>query len=341
MGFLNPRPHGVYSHTQTNTYQIMKTILFSAAIMLVFNLPAQERGNSGYAPAAANQVYDNAYNYNYGNYGYGYNQHYVSQGNNSVTLPSDSVYLMQARVLINVIPDAYIAVFNIQQEALTVSEAHKLITARIDKFKTAIKGEGVKDEDVFLDLIAQARIYDFKITGKTATETTQGFEIKKNIIIKFTDHSLLEKFMLHASEQEIYDIVKVDYIINDLQKIQDQLRKEAMAILDNKKQFALANSSLVLGDKGLIVYENMNTIYPAQSYRQYVAAETGTVRPSYYETDTWIKEQRKSKTFYFEKQSPAQFDKVINPSMVQIPVQMTLDIGIKYYIGKPEIKKRK
>jgi uncharacterized protein YggE len=249
--------------------------------------------------------------------------------------------MLNARVCINLTPDAYVAVFNIQQEAQTVSACHKLITERIDKFKTAVKNEGVKEEDIFIDLIAQTRIYDFKITGKTATETTQGFEIKKNIIIKFTNHALLEKFMLYASEQEIYDIVKVDYVINDLQKIQEQLRKEAVAILENKKQFATTNSSLVLSDKGLIQYENFNTIYPGQSYRQYTAAETASVQPSYYNRDTWIKEQRKSKTFYFEKQNPAQFDKVLNPLMVQVPVQMTIDISIKYYIGKPELKKRK
>jgi uncharacterized protein YggE len=316
----------------------MKTALFASALFISATLNAQERGNIAYEPAANNVYADNAYNYGYN---YNYNPYQYMTGNNNQLLPNDSVYMFHARVMINVTPDAYMAVFNVQQEALTVSECHKLISARIDKFKTAIKGEGIKDEDIFIDLIAQTRIYDFKIVGKTATETTQGFEIKKNIIIKFTNHALLEKFMLFASEQEIYDIVKVDYIINDMEKIHDQLRKEAVSILESKKQFALANSSLVLSDKGLIQYENMNTIYPAQSYRQYVAAETASVQPSYYNRDTWIKEQRKSKTFYFEKQSPAQFDKVINPSMVQIPVQMTLEMSVKYYIGKPEIKKRK
>ncbi|MFI5203789.1 MAG: SIMPL domain-containing protein [Flavobacteriales bacterium] len=315
----------------------MKTFVFTSALLCAVTLNAQERGNIAYD--ASNNVYvENAVYGNYGSYGY---PRYSYGGNNSQMLPNDSVYTLNARVLINLTPDAYVAVFNVQQEGLNVAECTKLITARIDKFKTAIKNEGVKDEEIFIDLIAQTRIYDYKIVGKTATETTQGFELKKNIIIRFTNHALLEKLLLYAAEQEIYDIVKVDYIINDMEKVQEQLRKEAVSILENKKQFALANSSLILSDKGLIQYENINTIYPAQSYRQYVAAETASVQPSYYNRDTWVKEQRKSKTFYFEKQSPAQFDKVINASMVQIPVQMTLDISVKYYIGKPEPRKRK
>jgi len=317
----------------------MKRIILSATLLVATTLAnAQERGNAAYEANAA--AYGN-YNYGYNNYNY-YNQsNYNYPRNNNQYLPNDSVYTFGARVMINLQPDAYMAVFCVQQEALTVLECSKLITARIDKFKAGIKTLGITDENVFVDLIAQTRIYDFNVVGKTATETKQGFEFKKNIIIKFTDHNLLEKIMLLAAEQEIYDIVKVDYIINDIEKIQNQLRDAAMQTLDNKRKFALENSSLSLSDKGLIQFENFNLVYPQESYKQYTAAETGHVQPTYYSSNAWIKEQRKSKTFYFEKLNPALFDKVINPAMVQIPVQMTLDISVKYYIGKPAPKTRK
>lgn len=313
-----------------------KSILLSVTLLAVYSIAAaQERGNAMYeanAAAYANQGY--GYNYSYNR------QDYLYSRNNNVYLPNDSVYTFGARVMINLQPDAYMAVFCVQQEALSVPECSKLIASRIDKFKGGIKALGIADADIFVDLVAQTRIYDFKIAGKTATETKQGFEFKKNIIIKFTDHSLLEKIMLLAAEQEIYDIIKVDYIINDLEKIQQQLRAEAIKTLDNKRKFVLENSSLLLGDKGLIAYENFNVVYPQESYRQYVAAESGNIQAGYY-SKTWVKEERKSQTFYFEKLNPALFDKVINPAMVQIPVQMTLDISMKYYIGKPVQKTRK
>jgi uncharacterized protein YggE len=243
--------------------------------------------------------------------------------------------------MINVQPDSYIAVFGVSQEAITVSECTRLINDRIDKFKTGLKSLGIKDDDLFVDMIVQTRIYDYKINGKTATENKQGFEIKKNIIIKFNDHALVEKMMISASEQEIFDIVKIDYILNDPEKVQNQLRAAAMEIVGNKKKFVLDNSALVLSDKGLIQYESFNTVYPDKAYKQYVAAETGNVSSSYYNSNTWIKEQRKSKTFYYDSQNPAMFDRVINPVTVKVPIQMSLDVAYKFYIGKPEKKMRK
>lgn len=316
----------------------MQTLLLTAVLTLPYSTFAQERGNAAYeanAPAYGNYGYGN---YNYNNY---YYPPYNQSRNNNYYLPNDSVYTIGTRVMINLSPDAYIAVFCVQQEALTVPECSKLITTRIDKFKAALNTLGITEDNIFVDMIAQTRIYDFRIAGNTATEDKQGFEYKKNIIIKFTDHRLLEKINLLAAEQEIYDMVKVDYIINDIEKVQDQLREVAMQIIENKKKFALANSALDLKDKGIIQAENFNIVFPQEAYRQYTAAETGTIQPTYYDNRKWIKEQRKSKTFYFEKLNPALFDKVINPAMVQVPVQMSLDLNVKYYIGKPEKRTRK
>jgi uncharacterized protein YggE len=298
---------------------------------------AQEAGNVMYADMA-NKAYEGNSVYNSHNYN---QSHKTSGGNFNNYLPNDSVYTFGAKVMINVQPDSYMAVFGVSQEAITVSECTKLINTRIDNFKAGLKALGIKDDDLFVDMIVQTRIYDYKISGKTATETKQGFEIKKNVIIKFTDHSLVEKMMLSAAEQEIFDIVKIDYILNDPEKVQNQLRAAAMEIVGNKKKFVLDNSSLVLSDKGLIQYESFNTIYPDKAYKQYVAAETGNVSSSYYNSNTWIKEQRKSKTFYFDSQNPATFDRVINPVTVKVPVQMSLDVMYKFYIGKPEKKMRK
>ncbi|MFI5205182.1 MAG: hypothetical protein ACHQF2_11860, partial [Flavobacteriales bacterium] len=109
----------------------MKQLLITTAVFCSITLNAQERGNIAYD--ASNNVY--AENSVYGNYNYGYPR-YSHTGNNSQQLPNDSVYTLNARVLINLTPDIYVAVFNVQQEALTVAQCTKLITERIDKFKT-------------------------------------------------------------------------------------------------------------------------------------------------------------------------------------------------------------
>lgn len=304
----------------------MKTLFLSASLALsyFFSL-AQHTGN---------KVYGNNYDYYGGNNG-------SNKGNNSVYHPNDSVYITDAKVMINLVPDAYVVVYGIQQEAKTVAECNKNMAVRIEKFKAALKTIGLSENDVFVDMVAQARIYDYKIDNNTATQFQQGFELKKNIIIKFTQNSMMEKINLLAADQEIFDIVKVDYLINDIEKVQNVLREAALKIIENKKDFAAKNSSLDLKDKGIIFYENFNTVYPDESYRKYTAFEESDARYNYNNTQAWIKDQRKSQTFYFDKVNPSHFDKVINHDMISVPIQMSLELGIKYYIGKPQRKTRK
>lgn len=304
----------------------MKKILIALSSLIATTVFGQERGNAIYE---ANAIYGNYNNY----------QQYSYPKNANNYLLTDSTYMISAKVMMNILPDAYIAVFAVQEEALTVTECNKQIKTRIDNFKSALKRLGVKEDDMFVDLVAQTKIYDYKLTEKTASEYQQGFELKKNVIVKFTKHEWLEEMMLLASEYEIYDIVKVDYIINDQEKYFDEMRNEAVKVIEKKKKLAQENSSLVINDRGVLNAESTNIVYPSEGYRQYTAAETSTVRSNYYNTDKWVKDQRKSKTFYFEKLNAANFDRVLNGGMVKIPIQLTLDVSVKYYLETKEKKK--
>ena len=88
--------------------------------------------------------------------------------------------------------------------------------------------------DVFVDFIAQHKIYGFDVTGNIAKEKLVGFDLKKNVSIRYTDQTLLDKLTAAASRSQIFDLVKVDYIIKDLNKIQDRLTEEAARVLKQK-----------------------------------------------------------------------------------------------------------
>ena len=49
---------------------------------------------------------------------------------------------------------------------------------------------------------------------KTYNEVPAGFELKKNIHIKFSDPEQLNEFISILSNYEIYDLVRVDYFSN-------------------------------------------------------------------------------------------------------------------------------
>lgn len=298
---------------------MIKKLLLTGSIFCSLNAIAQIAGNEMYGNVNYNQ---------YKNYNSYAQQNPVQQ--NAV---NDSTFYLQVKILMNVQADEYIATIAVQQEALTVKECNSKINTRIDNFKKSLSSLGIKNEDIYIDMVAQAKIFDFNIQGKTATQVEKGFEIKKNIILRFTDPTLIDDIMVYASEEEIYDIVKVDYIVTDQQKIYDQMVQEVDKLLDKKKANALQLSEMTFLPGSRLATQSFFTIYPDQSYKSYQAYETSDANyyQSYYgDNSYWKKEQRKSKTFYFDKQDYSGFDKVISPVSIKIPVQFVLDVQVKY-----------
>lgn len=283
------------------------------------------------AQLSGNELYGNM-NYNQYNGYNNYQQQYQAQYQ-QINSNTDSTYYIQAKILMNVQPDEFIATIAVQQEALTVKECNQKINVRIENFKKSLSALGIKSEDLYVDMVAQAKVYDYTVEGKTAAQIDKGFEIKKNVIIKFTDPNLMDEIMVAASEEEIYDIVKVDYIVLDQQKIYDQMIAEIDKLVEKKKATAHSLSEMTLLPDSKLATQNFFAIYPDESYKSYSAFETGDANyyHGYNSSDTyWKKEQRKSKTFYFDKQNYSGYDKIINPSMVKIPVQFVLDVHIQY-----------
>ncbi len=284
---------------------------------------------ASFSQIAGNEMYGNV-NYNQYN---NYNSYAQQQGVVQQNAVNDSTFFLQVKILMNVQADEYVATIAVQQEALTVKECNTKINSRIDNFKKSLASLGIKGDDIYVDMVAQAKVFDFNIEGKTATQVDKGFEIKKNIIFRFTDPNLMDDIMVDASAEEIYDLVKVDYIVTDQQKIYDQMVAEVDKLLDKKKANALMLSEMTLLPDSRLATQSFYTIYPDQAYKTYQAYETSDASyyKGYYNNDSyWKKEQRKSKTFYFAKQNYSGFDKIISPVNVKIPIQFVLDIQVKY-----------
>ena len=131
----------------------------------------------------------------------------VVVGNLTTVDPKDSVaaYYIEANVLMNVKADEYMAVFGLAQEGPTVPDGNQRIDTQLKQFTTALEGLGVKNNDVFVDFITQNRVYDYVTSGSTVTEKLSGFEVKKNVAVRYKDKTLLEKMLAVASKAGIFD----------------------------------------------------------------------------------------------------------------------------------------
>jgi uncharacterized protein YggE len=289
----------------------MKTVWFVLLIILcgAVEVSAQEAGNVAYG----NKTHKSSG---------------VALGNLYSLEPKDSVVstFLEANTLMNARADEYVAVFGLSQEGPTPAECNRKIDAQVKEFTADLEGLGINRNDLFVDFIAQNRIYDFSGTS-TAREKLAGFEVKKNVAVHYKDKTVLEKMLAGAAKASIFDLIKVDYIVNDLNGIRERLLEEAMKVVKRKE--AEYSKLLDAKLKPLAIYqEKYSTFSPSQMYSSYTAYESGNTE------SVRVVEKRKSRTFYFDPLDSGEFDSVINPVTVEPVVQFTLYLKIKYQVSK-------
>ncbi|MBO9702809.1 MAG: SIMPL domain-containing protein [Sporocytophaga sp.] len=249
---------------------------------------------------------------------------------NSIT-STDSTLVINVDILLNQRADLYKLVLGLNQEGQSPKECISKINSRIEEFKSQIAKLGIKKEDVFVDFISLNRIYDFEVTRDNAKEVAMGFEIKKNIIIKIASFDAIEKVMVEAANSEIYDIIKVDYLNKDIEKIHQQLLDEAFLILERKKNDYLQKCNRkIIGNPRAT--DNFSFSSPAGQYENYSAYQGSEVTS--YSSSFTKKLARKNETFYYQGLPYSGYDKVINNESPEVGIQYILNLSVTFDIAK-------
>ncbi len=181
-------------------------------------------------------------------------------------------------------------------------------------------------------MTTQTQIADYKVNKNYAEQYISGFEQKKNVIVKFDNIKDLDKIMVLAAEYEIYDLAKVDYIVDDVSKIYAQLFQASIDIINNKKELYTRATNTKLASSSEIFGESFYSFYPEQLYKSY----TPDISTQYinYSSSGKRKNLMKSTTYYYDKINYSGFDKVINPIVTEPAVEFVLELQIKFDIEK-------
>jgi uncharacterized protein YggE len=246
--------------------------------------------------------------------------------------PTGTSMFVEANVLANVKADEYVAVFGVAQEGETVADVGKKMEDALNAFVENLKALGIDEADLYVDFVAQNKIYGYEITDDLAREKLTGFELKKNVSIRFQDQKQLDALLAAAAESQIYDLIEVKYVVKDAAKVQDQLMEEAARVVQKKTQ----RYEALLGTKVLphpqIYAERHGTHYPAELYDSYVAQESEQVEGGFRRERLNVQGARKSRTFYYNGLDGDGFDTVINPAVIEPQVQFTLHLKLRYEI---------
>lgn len=275
------------------------------------------------AQLSGNQVYSNSRSSgnNYGQIGSG--------GGRSIQSTEQTVTIT-TNVLLNDVADSYMLTVGLNQEAETVLECNALINKRISNVLSKLKKLGIKTENSYVDFVTQTKVYDYAVGQSEAEQFQVGFEIKKNVNIHFEDVLLMDKIVEICAEEEIYDIINVEYLIDDINAIYERLMEEAFQLAEARKKNFEKYSSYEVSNKFRLISEDFNSIFPKTQYKQYEAKESSDLSVYNNRNQYVRKEMRKNRTFYYQGVPVNQYDKVIGLENPQIGVQHSLQVTIEY-----------
>ena len=244
-----------------------------------------------------------------------------------------SYYAIEASVLINLKPDAFVVVFGVNEEAKTSAESNDKVNARINDFTKSLGSLGVLKNDIFVDFITQNRVYDYTVQGSEAKENLTGFETKKTIAVRYKTRDLFEKILAAAAANSIFDLIKVDYIVTDFDTVRARLFDEAVKIIKAKREKYMNSFGITKLDAIGLANEKYDAFYPSESYLRYQAYETGDAN-SYSNNSSSKIVQRKSFTFFYDPIDASKFDTAMNRLGIEPTVQYTIYLRMDYDTGR-------
>ncbi|MEN8927733.1 MAG: SIMPL domain-containing protein [Flavobacteriales bacterium] len=281
------------------------------------------------AQGGGNHIYQNNGNNN------SHNRYTKKATERASVYATDSTLIITSKVLMNKKADYYMITVGVNQIAKTVIEANKKINTRIENASKKIKKLGINQDEIYIDFISNTKLYDHKINGREIIEEFDGFSLRKNIIIKTKRLLDIDRIVDICSEQEIFDIIKIDYVSEDMEKIGKELLDEAVKVIENKKNMFKTTSSTAISKDYRLTYEKSKTYYPKNMYQQYNEAfETTSVNRNY--NNNYIKkEARKERTFYYDGiETDFGIDKIIDKIAPVVGIQYVLEIQVIYQLKR-------
>jgi hypothetical protein len=250
-----------------------------------------------------------------------------ANGMNPVISSGESTDL-QIRILKNASPTSYTAIFHINQAGEKVSELDSTINKRVRKLMALGAEIGLKPKDFYADMIALVPVFrkEKKFFSSTYIEVPKGFEMQKNLHIRYDHAWQLDRLFSMAALCEIYDLIKVEYHYDSLQLAHSEMRKKAQDVLKLRTAH-LKSLGIDLDTSYRTATEAIAQVNPVDQYIPYqpmaisAIAEDGVTDPN---------SRPNRSTLFHNRMSEDKFDAVINPSPLEPSIQITYTLQVHY-----------
>jgi len=248
---------------------------------------------------------------------------------------------IRADVMMNVEPSSLVAIFNLKFSGSTAHEADSLMTLKIQALISSFNKIGILLNDIHIDVIGI-----HPETNTLASELqveSQNFKrnisISKNIHIRFFHQNLMDEIIKIATKHEVFDLVKVDYNVDNMDLIYDSLRVVAERILKLKHD-AFVGQGFTLEAQQFGTTQGL--VHPFERYASYTSPSEN--KPEIIKPEqpgkgkkqppipAIVKEQAPKLTVYYERVPSNQFDLVIHEDMLAPCVQFYYSLQVNYKV---------
>ncbi|MTG97570.1 MULTISPECIES: SIMPL domain-containing protein [Myroides] len=279
------------------------------------------------AQVAGNALYSNgSSNYTYTNY--------------SSISKIDKILNLTVSGKANVKADAFIAIFALKQTGKNIEET---VTLMDNKLKSITQNlSQIPKVETQIDMISLVPLYEYEIEKKVFkkndyNEVPIGFELCKNIHIKYCNANDIDHIVRKLAEEDIYDLVKVNYFSSKIDSIKRELQSKAEQVLLDKIKHHETVLNTTFNNQQKFIKSNYIDTYPSNSYHAYSAFSSPSLTTKQSSNNN-VNQQTKSITRYYNSFSDANFDFVIGQALSEPSIQIIYEITMAIDL---ELKKNK
>ncbi|WP_298902244.1 SIMPL domain-containing protein [uncultured Psychroserpens sp.] len=262
----------------------------------------------------------------------------VQQQINKILNPSTHVFI-DVKALQNVEATTYTAIFNVSQIGPSADSTNLLMNQRIDKIKNSLKAVGISEENFAVDVISFVPNYEIevqkKLFSKTYTEVPNGFELQQNLHIQFTKTNQFETILTACAKSEIYNLVKVDYYIENIAEVYKNLQTKLLKLIEEKKAYYKV-LGFDLTEYNVAIADDQYCYFPKDFYQSYQAFNSVSFEAI--KKKKGVTTAKKQTSYYYQPLSYENYDVVINPSILEPVVQIGMNIRLQYTPKPKEAK---
>jgi uncharacterized protein YggE len=249
----------------------------------------------------------------------------------------ENCIVIEVNALYNAPADHFVAVFNVSQLGETATSANDMFDSRLKGIKDGFIQAGIKEKDIFVDMLTFVPEYEYEVTkkvfSKTFNEIPKGFRIQKNIMVRFNNSKKLDQLVAICAKYEVYDLVKVDYYNENSKIYYDSLRIAAKTILKARLKDYIDLGINTEGANTQIT-ENTFVVYPVEKYDSYKAYNSSSIDAV--KKSTNVVNLSKSTTSYYSPVTEKGYDIVFNPVITEPVIQYALSMKMKLILKDPK-----